>query len=175
MIYKIFYPSYRVYFNSSLSDFYNVIFILIVVVAIVVFWFLKKERKEEKKDFENYLSTLDSFEIDLDDIKIDGFEYKESVAVDHYGNEMNFKGEYQSSIENYHKDEDRMRYYSLLYIPIKYKQQEKEYKVKLLAEDATIKIKFYLQKKATVYVTQDSQFIIDFTFFENENISYIYT
>lgn len=66
----------------------------LVLGAIIAFFSFLNNRKKVTTDIkkqislDEYLSGLEKFEIDLDTIKINDFEFSENVEVDVYGNEL---------------------------------------------------------------------------------------
>ena len=144
------------------------------------------EEENPIKKIKKALEGLETFQLDLDTIKIDGFNWNENVPVDIYNKELDpndpflyrtfehdafrFKGKF-------HKNKEVIKFYSRLYIPINYKGEEKTYEFNLPIEHTKIRMKFYLQKKATVYVKAlkgENNYLLDLNFMEDEETSFIH-
>ncbi len=144
------------------------------------------EEENPIKKIKKALVGLETFQLDLDTIKIDGFNWNENVPVDIYNKELDpndpflyrtfehdafrFKGKF-------HKNKEVLKFYSRLYIPINYKGEEKTYEFNLPIEHTKIRMQFYIQKQTTVYFDEFEGrriFLLDFNFMENEETSFIH-
>ena len=159
----------------------------LVLGAIIAFLSFFKNREKVKNDFkkridlEKYLNGLEKFEIDLDTIKIDDFEFSENVEVDVYGNELTptkvglFSGNSRYSQKNkFHKRIDVTRFSSRIYVTFNYLDNEYQFVKNIPIEHTKIRMKFYLQKKTNIYIGKTENensnsicFLFDFRFIKN--------
>lgn len=112
-------------------------FVLVITIFIVIFYFVRyfiTKRKESNSKFLDYLSTLDSFVLNLETVKIDGFNWNENIPVDTYDNELDPNDDFLYRTSSYHslrfkgkfhKNKDVVKFSSKLYIPINYKNKKK--------------------------------------------------
>lgn len=161
-----------------------IIFLIVYLIGLST----KTNNKKSLKKFKAYLKTLDSFELDLDTIKVDGFNWSETVPVNIYDTELNpnsdtfyQRSDYGSYSDKYHKDKRTTKFSTKIIIPLSYNNTSLKYQDTLPIENTIIKMKFYMHKKCTVYIENIDEtkekynFIIDFNILDIEGISYINT
>ena len=162
------------------------LFLLIIIIGSIYKLYLGVRKNKDQKALKKHLQTLDKFSLDLDSIRIDGFDWQENVPVDIYGHELdtsshhfyrNSSSGYLNFKDRYHKDTNIQRFSSRLYIPVQFKDINKIIELTLPLEETILRMKFYLQKQTTVYYQESQEshsdqnnkasLIFDFEFIEN--------
>jgi len=155
------------------------IIIIILIIVFVISLYTKYENRKKLKGLNEYLKTLEKFEIDLDTIKVDGFHWQENIPVDVYDNELkpyndNFYGRRHNLKGKFHKQKNLTKFKTKLYITVNHLNSEYHYTTSLPTEHTNIRMKFYTQKKTNVYIgkteNEDSNgicFLFDFRFIKN--------
>lgn len=157
-----------------------IIIIALFIIVSAIKFSLKISNKKQLKSFEAHLKKLESFKINLNKAKIDGFNWYETVPVDTYGTELDpsddtfyRKSMFESFRGKYHKDKQVTKFSTKIILPVKYNHYENTFHLKIPLEHTIVRMKFYLQKEITVYVEDEQNFIFDFNFLECDGISYI--
>lgn len=164
----------------------SLIFLLIILIIVSLYdWYIKLKNNHNKQAFKDYLTSLDSFEIDLNTVKIDGFNWQENIPVDVYDNELNanddflyrtFSYDFFALKNKFHKNTNKAKFSSKLYIPLTHNGNKQVYKLDVPIEHTVIRMKFYQKKSMTAYLDKtkgDNKYILDFTFLENKHLSFV--
>ncbi len=163
---------------------------IIFLVFSIIYFSLKIKVSNNIKKRNDYLNTLDRFEIQLDSIKIDGFHWQENIPVDVYDNELDpnsssfYGGANYFSVKNkFHKNKVTTKFKTKIYITLNYRDSDFEFNLNLPIEHTNVRMKFYMKKKMIIYVdkieddysTENFRFLFDFRFLNTEGISIVST
>ncbi len=160
-----------------------IIAVILGVILYLVNIFARLNDKKEEKKLKAYLQTLEQFEIDLETAEVEGTHWSEVVPTDVYGTELDPNSDhfYRTSgfhgfRNRYHKDKRVTKFSSRILITFPYNGVDHTAKIQLPIEDTTVRMKFYLKKKTTVFVEKIDQrynYIIDLSFLERRGSLYI--
>ena len=173
-----------------MEDYIEILLILIIGIIVLVFNFTSKIKKQrELKERDEYLRKLEKFELPLDSIKINGFNWEENNPVDIEGNELDAKdpflyntGYSYSGKGKYYEYKAIRKFKTKLYITIPYFGNSYKIQVDFPMEDTIIRMEFHMKKSLTIYKEaikngngMQFRFLLDFRFLEDGKGTIIYT
>lgn len=147
----------------------SILFFSIIIIIVIKFNKLRLQQSLQKK--KTFLKTLEQVNLTLETCKINGFDWQESIPVDSYDNELDSNNTAYSHhflLRNFHKQKKVYRFKTQIIAPIRYHGKTYQFSFELPIEDTIIRMAFYTNKEATVYVEQNKlneiRFYLDFSF-----------